>query len=249
MRYLACLFFAGIFLYGCQDEDSGSEKAFVSIYLTDDPANYDAVNVDIQDIEITGPDAENFDIDVNEGIYNLLDFTNGADTLIGMGDLDAGTISQIRLILGPNNSVVADGTSYPLETPSAEESGLKLQVHEELEPGISYSFLLDFDASQSVVETGNGSYQLKPVINVIEVAISGSIKGAIIPSDINCTVTAENGSTFTTSVNENGEFLLQGLPAGSYDVTITPDSLFLPVTITDVEVNIGEVTDLGTITL
>src|SRR5262245_8181936 len=105
MKYITWLLVAGIFFSGCQDEESG--KAAVRIYLTDDP-NYDAIYVDIQDIEITGPDAGNFDIDVNEGIYNLLDFANGADTLIGSGDLEAGTISQIRLILGSNNSVVVD---------------------------------------------------------------------------------------------------------------------------------------------
>ena len=124
MKYITWILFAAIMFYSCNKDDQG--KASISIYMTDDPANYDAVNVDIQDIEITGPAGDNIDLEVNNGIYNLLDFANGEETLIGTGDLEAGTISQIRLILGPNNSVVVDGTSYPMATPSAEESGLKL---------------------------------------------------------------------------------------------------------------------------
>ena len=44
------------------------------------------------------------EISSNPGIYNLLDFTNGKDTLIADAELSGGSNSQIRLILGDNNS-------------------------------------------------------------------------------------------------------------------------------------------------
>jgi hypothetical protein len=163
--------------------------------------------------------------------------------------MEPGTISQIRLILGPNNSVVVDGVSYPLSTPSAQQSGLKLQVHQTFEPGVSYEIMLDFDANQSIVEKGNGEYQLKPVIRTIDVAVSGSIKGSITPVGTVATITAtSDGLTFYSSVNNsNGDFLVAGLPAGTYDITVTPVLPLSPVLIKGKIVTVGVSTNIGVI--
>jgi len=164
--------------------------------------------------------------------------------------MEPGTISQIRLILGPNNSVIVDGVSHPLSTPSAEQSGLKIQVHQTFEPGVSYAILLDFDANQSIVEKGNGEYQLKPVIRTIDIALSGSIKGSISPVGTVATITASsNGLTFYSSVsNSNGDFLVAGLPAGTYNITVTPVLPLMPVSITGKTVTVGATTNIGVIT-
>ena len=147
------------------------DKYPIDVRMTDASATYDAVNIDLQGVEITGSNGTAVLMDVNAGIYNLLNFSNGVDTLLATGGLEVSEISQIRLILGPNSTIVVDGTSYPLSTPSADQSGLKLQVHQALEAGVLYTVLLDFDANKSVVVTGNNTYKLKPVIRTIETAI------------------------------------------------------------------------------
>jgi len=231
------------------DKDSDSDKAQLSVLMTDAPGVYDAVLIDLQRVEVTGDGGDAIILDTNEDIYNLLDLTNGVNTLIATSDMEPGTISQIRLILGPNNSVVVDGVSHPLSTPSAEQSGLKLQVHQTFEPGVSYAILLDFDANQSIVEKGNGEYQLKPVIRTIDIAVSGSIKGSIAPVGTVATITASSdGITFYSSVNNsNGDFLVAGLPAGTYNITVTPALSLLPVTITGKTVTVGASTNIGVI--
>lgn len=238
-----------LFLASCnKDKDDEAGTATLSILMTDAPVNYDAVYIDLQQVEITGNSGNATNLDVNAGIYNLLDFANGADTLIATGNLQAGMIEQVRLILGSNNSVVVDSVSYPLSTPSAQQSGLKLQVHKSLAPGVSYMLLLDFDAAQSIVITGNGTYQLKPVIRVVDIAISGSIKGKVSPLGVHCTIDATDGSaTYSSVTDSNGEFLVQGVPAGTYNVTVTPDLPLQPVTINNVVVTTGAVTDVGVI--
>jgi hypothetical protein len=242
----------GALLSGCsKDEKSGDNgTASVAVRLTDAPGNYDEVNVDITGVEITGSGGQVTSLNINPGIYNLLDFTNGTDTLIATGDINAGTISQVRLILGSNNTVIVDSVVYPLSTPSAMQSGLKLQVHKTFVAGVAYMLLLDFDANQSIVELGNGGYQLKPVIRVIESAISGSVKGIILPPGVNTVITANGGgNVYSSSATATGEFLIPGLPPGTYDITITPVAPFLPVTVNGVVVVTGAVTDLGSITL
>lgn len=241
-------------LASCEDKDNDNDssggKSYLSIHMTDAPASFDAVLIDLVAVEVTGGSGGTVLLNTNAGIYNLLNFSNGLDTLIATGDLDAGTISQIRLILGPDNSVIVDNLVYPLSTPSAQQSGLKLQVHRTFEPGVSYMLLLDFDANQSVILKGNGEYQLKPVIRVIDAAISGSIKGSIAPLGVMSVITAVSGGIIYTSVNNAfGQFLLPGLSAGNYDVTVYPEIPYADITINNVAVATGVSTDLGLIEL
>ncbi len=245
--YVSCI---GVFAFMTPSCSKSSDKSHLSIQMTDAPANYDAVMIDIQSVEVTGNGGATVMLNTSAGVYNLLNFSNGLDTLIASGDLDAGTVSQIRLILGPNNAVIIDGVSYPLDTPSAQQSGLKLQVHKTFEPGVSYSMLLDFDANQSIVAKGNGGYSLKPVIRTTEVALTGSIKGSITPVGTIATVTATAGGISYSSVtNVYGQFLISGLPAGTYSITVTPDLPLLPVTVISKVVVIGSSTNLGIIVL
>ncbi len=232
------------------EKEINNDKAQLSVLMTDAPGAYDAVLIDLQRVEVTGDGGNAIVLNTNEDIYNLLDLTNGVNTLIATADMEPGTISQIRLILGPNNSVVVDGDSYPLSTPSAEQSGLKLQVHQTFEPGVSYEILLDFDANQSIVEKGNGEYQLKPVIRTIDMAVSGSIKGSISPAGTIAIITATSDVLhyYSTVSNSKGDFLVAGLPAGTYDVKVTPALPLLPVTIKGKTVTIGASTNVGIIT-
>jgi len=248
IMYVLFFSFQFLFISSCNND---ADKAHLSVSMTDAPGNYDAVMVDIQGVEITGTNGSAVVLNTSNGIYNLLDFSNGLDTLIATGDIDPGTVSQIRLILGSNNTVVVDGIVYPLSTPSAMQSGLKLQINQTFEPGVSYSILLDFDANKSVVKQGNGDYQLKPVIRTIDTAISGSIYGSIsLTGDIaTVTVTSATGVTYSTISNEEGQFLIAGLPEGTYDITVTPTLPLQPVYKTNVVVSVGISTNVGLILL
>ncbi|MEZ4951636.1 MAG: DUF4382 domain-containing protein [Saprospiraceae bacterium] len=116
---------------------------------------------------ITDDGRDSVDIGANAGIYNLLDYQGDLDTLIGSATINALRIEQIRLVLGEENTIMVDSTIHDLKTPSAQQSGLKINVHEDVSDLDVYNLLIDFDAEKSVVEQGNGNYLLKPVIKVI----------------------------------------------------------------------------------
>lgn len=235
-------------LLSCKKDSNA--KSTISVRMTDAPGPYNKVNIDLQEVEITGTNNEAVLLSVNSGTYNLLDYANGTNVLIGTGTLDAGSVEQIRLILGPNNTVQVNNVSYPLSTPSAEQSGLKLQVHQTLEAGVEYSILLDFDANQSIVDQGNGTYKLKPVIRTIDTAISGSIMGKISPIGLIATVTATSAlASYTSVVSVSGDFLIQGVPAGTYSVTLTPLLPKIAVVMTNITVITGASTNVGTFTV
>lgn len=234
---------------GCDKSDS-SDTTRVSVRLTDAPGDYQEVNVDITGVEFK-MDGQLVNLDVTTGVYNLLDFVNGLDTLLASEEVESGTLSQVRLILGDNNTVMVDGVVYQLATPSAQQSGLKLNMNSELTPGVDYDLLLDFDASKSIVRTGNGKYQLKPVLRAIHEATTGSIQGSVSTSlSLPAVVTVSNGTViFTSSTDANGNFLVRGLEPGAYTVTITPVLPLQPVTLTNVNVTVGAKTEIPALAL
>ncbi|HEY3370871.1 MAG TPA: DUF4382 domain-containing protein [Prolixibacteraceae bacterium] len=230
---------------GC-NKDNTSDTTRVKVRMTDAPGNYDQVNVDVKGVEFKMDNGALVNLNVTAGVYNLLDFTNGMDTLIASADVQSGTLSQVRLILGDNNSVSVDGVVYHLTTPSAQESGLKLSMNAALIPGVDYQLLLDFDANKSIVTTGNGEYKLKPVIRAISEATTGSIHGTVLTAlALPATVSVTNGTvTYTSTTDAEGHFLVRGLAAGTYNITITPTLPFLPFTLANVNVTVGNMTEL-----
>lgn len=240
----------------CSDDDNSNNKdgnAKLALRLTDAPGDYEAVLIDVEDVEIKyNGNQEDLVLDIESGVYDLLELTAGVNVLLFDDEVPAGKISQIRLVLGDRNTIVVDGKILPLSTPSAQQSGLKINVHQNLEPGIVYDFILDFDVDKSIVAQGNGGYSLKPIIRAITTAESGAISGNLLPNDVLALVTATNEDIeVSTYTNSEGNFLLSGVPNGVYTVTIQPDVALEipPIVLDNVTAIKGEVTKLGEINL
>lgn len=237
----------------CNKSEDTSGTANLKIMLTDDPATYDEVWVDIRSIEIHSDIGgwEAYDL-LHPGVYNLLDFSNGLDTLIADLVLPAGRASQMRLILGDDNTVVVDGTPYDLATPSAQQSGLKFNIHQDLAPNGSYRIWIDFDAGRSVVNTGSGTYILKPVIRAYTEETNGRIMGTVTPVWSNTVVYAIQGTDTAIAIPDDlGFFMISGLPEGTYTVWFdgSAASGFNDVTVSEVSVIFGHTTDMGSVVI
>lgn len=158
------------FLGNIPEDVAVSSQNTLNIRLTDDPVDLDEVNIDLEQIIIKGPSGfAELTLGTHAGIYNLLDYQNGLDTLIASAeDLPFAQIREIRLVLGSENSVVKDGVSYDLKVPSGSQSGLKIKVCLDLSlTEHVYDLILDFDAGASIHQTGNGKFILKPVIRIL----------------------------------------------------------------------------------
>jgi len=232
---------------GCSSESTSR----VEVRLTDSPGDFDEVNIDIQGVEVNNSNNNDgwVSMDIKKGVYDILQLTNGLDTLLGSVELPAGKIEQIRLILGSDNSVKINGQTFDLITPGSQQSGLKLNLHAVLTGGITYRILLDFEAARSIVKRGNGTYSLKPVIRAIESATSGAIRGAVTPFDATPAIYAISGSDTVSSAfaDETGKFLVRGVPAGNYLISLVPSGNYPTKTQANILVSVGNVTDIGTI--
>ena len=256
---------ASLILVACGGGSSGNTGLKLS--LTDAPAcGYDHVYVTVQKIGVhSSATAANSDSGWRETVLNpalkvdLLTLTNGVLQTLGQIPLAAGHYSQIRLVLASNagadayaNSVFPTGGALKaLETPSALQSGIKLNADITINANQMADFVVDFDACKSVVTAGkSGRYLLKPVIAVTPNYISG-VSGYLHQ-------TVANGDTLI-SLQQNGVvvkatspdattggFLLQPVAPGvNYDIVITSPGKVATV-ITGVPVVDQQVTALNT---
>lgn len=164
--------------------------------------------------------------------------------VLGENDLAPGDYTQLRLVLAPNvngqepvNYVILAGQTekLPLDTPSGQQSGLKINATFTIETEMTTTIVMDFDPMKAIVHTGQGSnkYLLKPTgircIDTIMVSIYGALAGTISPAEAWPTASLEvvpEGQTTavaTTTVNpDDGSFRVP-LTAGNYFIRVTAD--------------------------
>ncbi|HMP10367.1 DUF4382 domain-containing protein [Hydrogenophaga sp.] len=232
-------------LSACGGGDGGiSGTGVMRLSLTDAPAcGYDQVNITVEKVRVhQSTEAEDDEGGWSDVVLtpplrvDLLTLTNGVLEELGQTALPAGRYTQMRLVLARNggatplaNSVVPTGGSErPLTTPSAQQSGLKLNVDMEVQPDQLADYVIDFDACKSVVRAGNsGLYLLKPVVSVIPLLsdagqrVSGHVDPAIaLPTT---TVSVQQGGVpvRATAPLPDGRFELYPVPAGNYELVIS----------------------------
>ncbi len=241
------------FFSSCHKNDS--QKARLEVRLTDSPdPNVKEVWVDVKEVRIIMQDSDWITLGgAHPGLYNLLELTDGKDTLLADALIPQGKISQIRLVLGENNYIITnDGEKKVLSTPSAQQSGLKVQVHGDVTGGMLYRLILDFDAAKSIVKAGkSGKYNLKPVLRIISfVPSGGNIQGVVMPDTLRTAVYAINGldtiaSTFTDTAN--GHYWIGDVPAGDYKLSFEPTNTNFKPAGSNATVVLGQTTTVDTV--
>jgi hypothetical protein len=250
---------AGLLLTSCEkkgDFTPSNPTGLVRAHITETSTTYDAVKLKIKSVEFNHVDVKGLSTwypagNFKAGIYDLTKFQNGLDTVLGTLALPPGQITQARLIIGDSNSVVVNGNTYPLNSFSGQQTGLKVNFAQPIETGKEYDIWFNFDAQRSITDGGGGVYELTPSIRVYNIANTGAIKGYVQPLVKPNWIWAIKGRDSVLAITDgSGYFYAGGLPGGTYKVFITPgDTAYNDSTITNVPVNNGNVTDLMQITL
>jgi hypothetical protein len=157
-------------------------------------------------------------------------------TTLGQAQLPAGTYQQLRLVLSANTTanplansvVVTGGGEQAVDTPSAMQSGLKLNAGMTVESSKVADFAIDFDACKSFVRAGNsGKVLLKPVLALIPLIsdagqrVVGYVDPLLANGGATVSVQAAGVPVRATPTDATGKFVLYPVPAGSYDLVIT----------------------------
>lgn len=252
---LSCLGLAAG-LTGCADDNLRPGFGSVRVVMTDAPAAYDQVNIVIREVRIHSADAADedgwFTVRPDSATtYDLLDLRNGVFVTLGFArSVPAGAYDQVRLVLGDGSTVVVDGVTHPLVTPSGQSSGIKVIGRFDVVANGTTEVMLDFDAERSIRVTGNDTYMLHPVIRLVAETRAGAIHGDLEPAtDATIEVLVADTTFASTTAAGDGQFTVAALPPGTYDVRIDVVSGFRDTTIADVPVTAGTTTELGTIAL
>lgn len=261
MKTLKFLFLIGILsplLWSCTGFDD-SPKALVNVLLIDAPAQWDSVIVELQGVELefvpNGREGEVQKIflpyEPGDKQVDLSQLVGGTALPVARNEMELGVITGITLRLGPSNFLFLDETSYPLELPEGQTDYFQA-IDVDLESGISYDLILDFDLEKSIQVTSSSPLTLdfKPTILAYSGIGKGDLKGTTSPTELKPAVYAiADGDSISTHTNSSGSFLFR-LNPGTYTLFIDPkDSRYRTDTIFGVEVKTGEITTLDRITL
>jgi hypothetical protein len=222
---LASAVIAVVLVFSACTKSGVNGNSSVAVFLTDGPGDFEAVNIDIQKVEVkvdkdekhkrddnrNGLDDDKDDhmkrkddfgewIDLNftPKVIDVLSLRNGIETQLGTANIDAGTVRKIRITLGTKNSVVKGGVTYDLLMDSQTSNFLYIKLfdkHRERGNRNDVKVWVDFDIANSIVES-NGKFYLKPVLRPFCNANFGEIEGKVLPLDAKAVVRVSDGAGF-----------------------------------------------------
>ena len=270
-------------LAGCGGGSSGSSTGTLRVGLTDNPHNFNRVVLTIQEVRAvqTGqgnastaglPVIKTFSPPSTVDVLTL----HFAQAVLGEALVPAGSYEQVRLVLAANvagqdpvNFVTLNtdpNTKIALDTPSGQESGLKIVGQFSVTAGVINAILLDFNPDKAIVSAGSsGRFLLKPTgVRIVQTSTTlsafGSLSGTVLPSTAWSTAVVSvvpqgSGTAIASgSVNPDDGTFRALVPAGTYKIRVTASGFVtfdssltnLPQFFT---VSTGQETAVGTIAL
>lgn len=251
---------------GSADVGSGTLK----LAITDAPScGYDKVVVTVQKVRIhksgdatggTGESGWSEIVLATPKEIDLLDLNNGLLADLGQTALPAGKYTQMRLVLAANrgntptaNYVIPTGSGNTVEaltTPSAQTSGLKLNVNIDIAANQLADLVLDMDVCRSVkiTTTGSDKYLLRPVVRVIArtlTGVSGTLDAAINNGNTTIALQRDGQTVRSTIPAGTGTFLIQPIDAGTYNLVLTAPG-YQTTVIRSVTVGLNTITPIST---
>jgi hypothetical protein len=171
---------------------------------------------------------------------NLIELVNGLTETIVDIDVPVGSYDLIRIYIKGVNVVLTDGTKFDLKVPSGEQTGIKVFIDPSIlvSGEVSADLLLDFDVSRSFIPKGSSKdvsgiigFNFKPVIKASNLTTAGTLSGLVSTIEDEesiglegATVTVFETGTLnpimTAPTDDNGNYTIMGLIAGSYDVMV-----------------------------
>ncbi|WP_051205602.1 DUF4382 domain-containing protein [Salinimicrobium xinjiangense] len=194
LKLFLLVLFAGTIASCSTDDDdatNGSEQTYATkVYITDAPVDNPEVTgtfITVSEVRVNGKAIENF----QKTTIEISSFTNGKTELLGELNLEAGTTSDIVLVLsetdasgnGSGNYVLtADGQKHALTQTATE---ISVADSAEILASAENQLVLDFDLRKSITSGAENAYtfssaaQLRNSVRAVNTLKAGTITGNV----------------------------------------------------------------------
>jgi hypothetical protein len=143
----------------------------------------------------------------------LTQFYSGNTTeLVPPVSLESGKYTQMRIVVSSAMITIDDGVNVNDYTVTIPSESLKTDKNFPFEVvgGGAVHLTVDFDLSQSIVVTGQQppSYELKPVLHIVDTAEAATIRGSISATTFDAN--SSSGAIITVIWDKDGDTVLSG---------------------------------------
>jgi hypothetical protein len=247
-----------ISITACKKDDvqpnTQSQQNEFKVRMTDAPGDYAGLDVEITSVEAYLEDEGWVTLNNDAQVVSVLDLTNGNETTIAyQGSVSAGLYTKLRLTFGNQTNLMlfsstGSGTLQANLDWGATQQ-VVIEIDEEVSDNSSADVLLDFQVSESIIQLSQ-QYIINPVITEIEdesTGLQGEVQGAASAM----VVLSDGQNEFSTFINAQGNFLLRGIPEGTYNLIVQEmdagDNLQDEIELSGVIITEGQISQAGTI--
>ncbi|GEM_PF-2543732 len=245
MKKILLMGIFSILLMSCKKENEGT----VAIKVTDDPFPMSFVseaNVKYAKVEFKNDKGEYITVYEGNTNINMVNYTNGATTEVGVKKLPKGTYTEARVSISDVNVRLSDNRTFHHDFGGSHSHVVSVAIDPvlEIKAGDNHDVLLDLDLSHSFTFGGlpfggwfNNVSQIIGISNFhadfrcVDLDQTGDISGTVkdgngnaiagayvyVEYDYDHDGTAEEVSTICES---NGTYTIKGLPVGTYTVKV-----------------------------
>ncbi len=233
LRSISAVLLASLFLTACSRSSDMNDlndlpppTQKINVFLSDAPADYQHVFIDIEKVEIKVDrdgshasddsygdfdddydDIEDVDqfgrwitLDFNPQVMDVLALRNGMERLLGAANVPT-RVRKVRFTIGSNSYVVdGDGRQSRLTMINETENFVYVRVKEaDMDRSVrgSIDLRVDFDLARSVEAVGD-EFVLRPKMRLFNLQTSGSVAGNIFPLAVGARVLVVDGLGFET---------------------------------------------------
>lgn len=202
-----------------EEPGTGEEGNSTAVYITDSPideANVEAVFITVSEVKVNGKSVEGF----NTTTIEVSSLTKGNTELLGELNLDAGTTSDITLMLADTDASGNAPGNYVVLSGGAKEElsgALELNISDQAEivQDAQNELVLDFDLRKSLKHEGDdysfvSESQLESNIRAVNSMKTGIVTGSVdntseAEGDVVVAYAYKKGAYSESESNANGE--------------------------------------------
>lgn len=245
----------GIVVQSCKKDEATANPGTMGtmkVKMTDDPANYAALNMEITKVEAFSEQSGWITLNSQSQMVSVLSLTNGTETILANTAVSAGVYSKLRITFGSANTLTLNaesgGNTCNLGFGSNLNHQVEIEIDEQVESNSTAEILIDFNVAGSIIGSGT-TYFINPIMEIIEDAGTG-VKGDVDGENFAHVTVWNQSDSVNCYTNFQGKFLIRGLDAGTYDLKVKTcgnQGEINSVTLTGITVTDGEIEDVGTI--